>query len=790
MTKIKKAELLSPCGNFDCVKAAVNNGADAVYLGGRLFNARAYASNFDDAELERVCDLCHSYQVKVYVTVNTLYKDEEFEALVPFIDGLYAMGVDGLIMQDLGAISLVRKYWPAFPVHASTQLTANSLDDVKAFEAMGLTTAVLSRELNLKEISYIAANTDMRIETFIHGALCVSYSGQCLMSSVLGNRSGNRGKCAQNCRLCYELLSGGQILAQGHLLSTKDICTLPLLPELLKAGVASLKIEGRMKSPEYVAGVTGIYRKYLDLFYSGKRYETDPEDIRILQQLFNRGAFSRGYLQSHSGMELMCPTHPKHWGVYAGKVLSYDKKKQLAAVRFERSMIPGDGIEIRTDDEEGTGTYLNKPSEAGQKTVIPIRGEIRENQAVYQTYDKRLMDTLKPRYETMTRKVPLEAAISLHAGQPALLRLTAAGVTVQAEGDVPSAALNQPLTAESVSAQIGKLGNTIYQAERIEADVDDGLYLNKSSLNSLRNSSVELLQNKILSLRKHERINPAVIPPGIEEPETQKSFSVFIKNKAQFEAVIRSESVKIIHIDLNDTLINVLNNIIIQAHNLNKSVYAKLPRIWRDYIKVNTSEYFKVCLDAGIDGFLISNLGHYQAVKNSGKPFALDFTGNVLNSRSYEFWKTLGAESIGLSVEMSREEINGLTDRSRAEVLAYGHLPLMVTHQCPIGNFAGRKQNSIHCAKYGHPEEYTLRCGKDSFRLDTDCRNCICTIGTAAPIDIREEINSFNVKTFRIELSEENSDVTERILKKYEKAINSKVSLSSPASGIYGKSVL
>ena len=233
--------------------------------------------------------------------------------------GATTMGVDGLIMQDLGAISLVRKYWPAFPVHASTQLTANSLDDVKAFEAMGLTTAVLSRELNLKEISHIAANTDMRIETFIHGALCVSYSGQCLMSSVLGNRSGNRGKCAQNCRLCYELLSGGQILAQGHLLSTKDICTLPLLPELLKAGVASLKIEGRMKSPEYVAGVTGIYRKYLDLFYSGKRYETDPEDIRILQQLFNRGAFSRGYLQTHSGMEMMCPTHPKHWGVYAGK---------------------------------------------------------------------------------------------------------------------------------------------------------------------------------------------------------------------------------------------------------------------------------------------------------------------------------------------------------------------------------------------------------------------------------------------------------------------------------------
>lgn len=790
MTKIIKAELLSPCGNFDCVKAAVNNGADAVYLGGRLFNARAYASNFDDAELERVCDLCHSYQVKVYVTVNTLYKDEEFEALVPFIDGLYAMGVDGLIMQDLGAISLVRKYWPAFPVHASTQLTANSLDDVKAFEAMGLTTAVLSRELNLKEISHIAANTDMRIETFIHGALCVSYSGQCLMSSVLGNRSGNRGKCTQNCRLCYELLSGGQILAQGHLLSTKDLCTQPLLPELLKTGVASLKIEGRMKSPEYVAGVTGIYRKYLDLFYSGKRYEVDPEDILILQQLFNRGAFSRGYLKTHSGMEMMCPTHPKHWGVYAGKVLSYDKKKQLAAVRFEKSMIPGDGIEIRTDDEEGTGTYLNKPSEAGQKALVPVRGEIRENQEVWQTYDKRLMDTLKPRYETMTRKVPLEAAITLHAGQPAQLRLTAAGVSVQAEGDVPSAALNQPLTAESVSAQIGKLGNTIYQAGRIDAEVDNFIYLNKSSLNSLRNYTVELLQNKTIILRKSERINPTVTPPGTAETEAQKSFSVFIKNKAQFEAVLQFDSVKILYTEMNDTLMKDLHKTIFESHNLNKTIYVKLPRIWRDYIKVNTSEYFKVCLDAGIDGFLISNLGHYQAVKESRKPFALDFTGNVLNSRSYEFWKELGAESIGLSVEMSREEINSLADRSRAEVLAYGHLPLMVTHQCPIGNFAGRKQNSIHCEKYGHPEEYTLRCGKESFRLDTDCGNCICTINTAAPIDIREDINSFNVKTFRINLSDEDGDEINKILKKYEKIISSNILLSSPVFNIYAKSVL
>lgn len=786
----KRAELLSPCGNFDCVKAAVNNGADAVYLGGRLFNARAYASNFDDETLERVCNLCHSYQVKVYVTVNTLYKDEEFEALVPFIDGLYAMGVDGLIMQDLGAIALVRKYWPELPVHASTQLTANSLDDVKAFEAMGLTTAVLSRELNLKEIAHIAANTKMRIETFIHGALCVSYSGQCLMSSVLGNRSGNRGRCAQNCRLCYELLCGREKIAQGHLLSTKDICTLPLLPELLKTGVASLKIEGRMKSPEYVAGVTGIYRKYLDLFYSDAPYKVDPADTLALQQLFNRGTFSKGYLKTHSGMEMMCPTHPKHWGVYAGRVLAYDRKKKLAAIRFEKSMIPGDGIEIRTNDEEGTGTYLNKPSNTGQKSLISVRGEIRENQEVWQTYDKRLMDALKPRYETMTCKVPLDATVSLHEGQPSRLSLTAAGVTVEAEGDTPSIAMNQPLTAESVSAQIGKLGNTIFRAERISADVEDGLYLNKSSLNSLRNNAVELLRNKLITLRKHERKYPVILMPDTGNFGSMNFLSVFVKNKAQFSAVLDFDIVKVIYVDMNDTLMKDIDKFIIQAHKLNKLIYVKLPRIWRDYIKVNTSESFKLCLDAGIDGFLISNLGQHQAVKESGKPFALDITGNVLNSRSYEFWKELGAESIGLSVEMSRDEINGLADRSRAEILAYGCLPLMVTHQCPIGNFAGKKQNGIHCAKYGHSEKYTLRSGKDEFHLDTDCKNCICTIQTAAPIDIREDINSFKVKTFRLNFDDENYEDTVIILKNYEKILMSKVSSHTAIPNIYDKSVL
>lgn len=789
----QKVELLSPCGNFDCVKAAVNAGADAVYLGGRAFGARAYAANFDNDSLEQVCDLCHSYGVKVYVTVNTLYKDEEFPELIPFIDALYVMGVDGLIMQDLGAIHMVREYWPDLPVHASTQLTANSLDDVKAFEAMGLKTVVLSRELNLKEIQYICDNSQIRIETFIHGALCVSYSGQCLMSSILGNRSGNRGKCAQNCRLCYELVQGKQVLASGHLLSTKDICTLPLLPDLVHAGVASLKIEGRMKLPEYVAGVTGIYRKYLDLVYSGEPYVVEPQDILTLQQLFNRGAFSSGYLQTHSGLEMMCPTHPKHWGIPAGKVLSYDRKKQAALIRFDKGMVPGDGIEVRTENEEGVGSYLNKASGVGQKVLLPLRGNIKTDQAVYQTYDKRLMDSLKPCYETVTRKVPIDGSVSLHTGKPALLTFTSAYASVTVQGDVPSAAQNQPLNTESVSAQIGKLGNTIYRAESVQINLDDGLYLNKSSLNYLKNQAADLLREKTIKAFKRQSVFHLYnenLKKKVFGISPERSLSVSVRTAGQYEAVVSFSFVSVICLDIQKNFIDNLAYYVSKSHQLGKKLVIKLPRIWRKDVQEAYADMLQKCMKSGIDGFLISCIGHYQAVKDNGKLIYLDFTGNVMNSRTYAFWKELGVERIALSVEMSREEINALPDQSRTELLAYGYLPLMITHQCPIGNFAGKKQNHKYCEKRGHTDGYSLRSGKDNFRLETDCENCLCTITTTVPLDIGEDINSFSVKTFRLNFFDETPKECNEIIKKYELILNGKRSEKTHLPNIYDKSVL
>ncbi|MGL4790537.1 MAG: peptidase U32 family protein, partial [Anaerotignaceae bacterium] len=367
MKELKKPELLSPAGSMESLIAAVNNGCDAIYLGGQQFSARQYASNFDLETLETAVDYCHVRNIKVYVTVNTIYKDKELKELISFVANLYRMGVDALIVQDLGAAKLIKKNFPNMQLHASTQLTANNLSDVKALGEEGFSKVVLSRELNLKEIEEIVDGTDVQIEAFIHGALCVCYSGQCIMSSIIGGRSGNRGRCAQTCRLPFSLYNDYSKVAEGHLLSTKDMETVSILPKLIEAGITSFKIEGRMKSPEYVAGVTKIYRKYIDMYFeTPDKYKVEESDMKILLQLFNRGGFTQGYYENHSGESMMSPKRPKSWGVQTGFVDSFDKKSGRATIRTREPLIPGDGIEIWTEKEPHVGSNINKASKAGE----------------------------------------------------------------------------------------------------------------------------------------------------------------------------------------------------------------------------------------------------------------------------------------------------------------------------------------------------------------------------------------------------------------------------------------
>ena len=414
-----KPELLSPCGNMEALRAAINNGADAVYLGGKDFSARKYAGNFSVEEIEEACDYCHLRGAKVYVTVNTLYKDQELTKFIKFVKELYMAGVDALIVQDLGAANLIKRSFPDLKLNASTQLTANTADDVNFLYKNGFDKVILSRELSIDEIRDIRKNTDAEIECFVHGALCVSFSGQCIMSSILGGRSGNRGCCAQTCRLPYELYRDYDKVDEGYLMSPKDIETLEILPQLIEAGINSFKIEGRMKNPEYVAGVTAIYRKYIDMYFDDPEgYSVDKNDLKILLQLFNRGGFTNGYFTTPAGSDMMSTERPKAWGLKTGIVDVYDGKYGRASIRTREPLVPGDGIEVWTKNEPHVGCGISKPSRAGEVISVMIKGDIEKNDVVYKTYDKALMDSMKKTYEKDTRKTDIYGKLTVKRGKP------------------------------------------------------------------------------------------------------------------------------------------------------------------------------------------------------------------------------------------------------------------------------------------------------------------------------------------------------------------------------------
>lgn len=351
-------ELLSPAGDFKCLKAAIQNGANSVYLGTDVFSARAFASNFNLDELEKAIQYAKIRGVKTHLTLNTLITDTEFESAINVAKKAYEFGIDAIIVQDLGLAMELMKLFPDLPIHGSTQMTVHNLNGALELQDLGFKRVVLARELSVNEIDYICKNTDIQIETFIHGAICISYSGQCLFSSILGGRSGNRGKCAGPCRLPFELLENNKNINSGYLLSTRDLCGLDFIPDLINAGVKSFKIEGRMKSPEYVATVTRIYRKYIDLALSGNEYIIDENDKKELLQVFNRGMSSSGHLSNEANRNLVFKEKPNNMGLFLGKVQKYNPKKGYITVKLNEPIEVGDTISFEKVDGSYTVSEL------------------------------------------------------------------------------------------------------------------------------------------------------------------------------------------------------------------------------------------------------------------------------------------------------------------------------------------------------------------------------------------------------------------------------------------------
>ena len=387
-------ELLSPVGDFDCLRAAVQNGADCVYFGGSSFNARAQATNFDENSLVEAIRYAKLRNVKVNFTLNILLKDEELEDAKKLAKTVYEAGADAIIVQDLGFAKYLIDTYPDMDIHASTQMTVHNLQGALQLQQYGFKRVVLSRELSLHDIEYICNNSNIEIETFVHGALCISYSGQCLFSSMIGARSGNRGKCAQPCRLPYSLIEkhsdSSNVIDKGYLLSPRDLCSLEYIPSLIKAGVTSFKIEGRMKTPEYVATVTRIYRKYIDLALSDKPYKIDDSDIKDLMQVFNRGGFSHGNFDDEANTSYVFKEKQNNMGLYIGNISKYQPNRGLITFKTSESIEIGDNICVEKEDHKYTISELmidksnvKKANSGSIVTVGRLKGKINPGDKVY-----------------------------------------------------------------------------------------------------------------------------------------------------------------------------------------------------------------------------------------------------------------------------------------------------------------------------------------------------------------------------------------------------------------------
>lgn len=759
-------ELLSPAGDFECLISAVQNGANAVYFGLDKFNARVNGRNFEDEELVKAIKYAKLHNVKTNLTLNILIKNKEFEEALKLVEFAYNSGIDAVIVQDLGLAKKIMELFPKLEVHSSTQMTIYNLDGVKEIEKLGYSRCVLARELSIEEIKNICKNTNIEIEVFIHGALCICYSGQCLMSSLIGGRSGNRGRCAGTCRLPYSLLKDGQEQEKGYLLSSKDVCTLDILPELIEAGVKSFKIEGRMKSKEYVGIVTSIYRKYIDLAESNQEYVVDEKDREMLMQIFNRGGFSTGYLKGKLGKNMMYTKRPNHIGTLLGEVISYNPNKGHVKIKLCKELDLGDSIAI--------GDSSCKISELMQKnnnikmaktndivTIGRIKGKIKPKDKVYKTVSIKLNQEMDQKIGKENIKRKVNCNIELKQDEVIKLELQDidTNISVKLEGDsVVKKADNAGITSKRIEEQLSKTGNTIFKIENINIKMDESIIVPISSLNEIRRRGLEELEHKLLESFKREQVN---LKLEIKEEEfiPKKEVKVTLcLNKISKEIDYTNlKNVDNVYIPFKYFLDEDLKESI---ENISKkfSTYILLPAITKlNYEKLLYNNLPKIA--ERVEGIVISNLSQIYEIEKlgiNGKKIVANYTMNIENNFTVEELKKLGVYKYIVPPEAEKETIRGLTENTEKETIVYGRTLLMTTEYCTIGTLK-------NCPAMCQKGRYTLkdRMGFE-FPIYTDRINCNNLIYNSKITSI--SYKDLQTDSIRIDILEETKEEIQRII--------------------------
>lgn len=631
---MKKPELLAPVGNMECLYAAISAGCDAVYLAGHLFGARNYALNFSDEELIEAIKYAHIYGVKVYITVNTLIYEEEVDTFINYVDFLYQNNVDALIIQDLGMLDLVRKTYPDLELHASTQMHIHNKEGVLLAKSLGVKRVVLARETPIDKIKHIKENVDMQLEVFIHGALCISYSGECLMSSLIGGRSGNRGTCAQCCRMKYDLITNDKKLDSGYLLSTKDLNTINDIGSLIDIGVDSLKIEGRMKRAEYVYLIVSLYRKAIDNYMLCKKTNIKEEDINELRKIFNRG-FTRGFIFNEDNNNFINSYRPNHMGIEIGKVISSDN--DIVKIKLYDDLYQNDGIRIIDSKDIGFNInkmYIDKKlvnmAKKGSIVSIEVKDKINKGAKVVKTTDYNQLEMIREKIKTV-KKIPITGVIDCIHDKCITLTLSDDINTVIYNSEIiPDIAIKNSLKKEQVEKQISKMGDTPYELISLKINMDDNLFVRISDLNFIRREACKILNDKRTYKIPYKKEKYCI---DLDDYKYENNTNILVKNLSQLSNI---------NYKYNDIYTCCLED----YNSLNyEHKILRIPRVVNEYKENNNL-------------VLVGELGSIYKYKN----FITDFSFNVANSYTIAFLHSIGAKRITLSYELTDKQIENIVN--------------------------------------------------------------------------------------------------------------------------------
>lgn len=718
---MKKIELLSPAGSMDALKAAIHNGADAIYLGGKKFGARAFAQNFSVNELIEAINYAHIYNVKIYITVNTIIYEDEFEDALDFIEFLYKNNVDAVIMQDIGLMYEAHKRFPGLIIHASTQCHNHNIENIEFFKSIGVKRVILDREMSLEEIKKL--NTDMEIEIFIHGALCISYSGCCLMSYLGGGRSGNRGECTGCCRLPYKLIENNkEHKANGeYLISTKELNTSKRIKEIMDSNIVSLKIEGRMKSPEYVGFITKYYRNIID----GKKIT--EEDEKKLSLLFNRD-FTEGYLFNENNITNIKTSN--HQGIVIGEIIEVNKK--FVKIKLNEDLDQEDGIRF----ENNKGMIVNKlynskmllVSSVSKNSVAIIENKCDINKlgSVRKTTSVKLLKELQ-NYEQ--KKLDVSFTVKAKTGEVLEIVINDGTFILSEKGNKIEKSQTSETTREMIVKQLSKLGNTPFRLKEIEIIKDDNIFISITELNSIRRNLVSKLIDKKTKIKPKE-INK-VVDKVINYKDNKETINIFVNNEEQYRAA-KEENVDNIY----------TSNVFL--HKKYPETFYKLPRVILSRENITN------------DNLLITEIG--SIVYSSNNNVFGSYELNAINNHSLQLLHQRGIKQITISPEIN-DKINLIDNiNNNIEIIVYGWIEAMVMKHCIVKNIT----NNHSCNK-----KYYLK-NKNNELYPIVQNNCLTTILNYKPINNIDKINYYkdlNIKHFRIDLYNENYNETIKIIK-------------------------